>query len=79
MRLFERLWARLIRITKLKNPALFETLCRVTLVASSVSVTVAFGTTAPVESLTVPVMLPVAFWPYAERPHSNAAISRNAK
>jgi hypothetical protein len=48
---------------KLKTPELFETVSRFVFVASSVSVTVAFGMMAPLASVTVPLMFPVAFWP----------------
>src|SRR5215475_4821392 len=43
-------------------PALLETALKLTFVLSFVAVTVAFGTTAPVVSCTVPTMRPVAVW-----------------
>src|SRR5262249_38704240 len=48
--------------SKLYRPALFEVTLKLTLVLSFVAVTVAFGTTAPVVSCTVPTMRPVAVW-----------------
>ena len=49
--------------TKLKNPLLFDTVSRVTLVASLVRTILAWGITAPVESVTIPLNEPVEFCP----------------
>jgi hypothetical protein len=57
-------------------PEVFDTVERFELVASSVSVTVAFGTTAPVASVTVPLMFPVELWPNSEKPQNATANSR---
>jgi hypothetical protein len=48
------------RDSKLYNPALLETALKLTFVPSFVAVIMAFGTTAPVASRTVPTMRPVA-------------------
>ena len=48
-----------------KNPLSFETVSRVVLVASSVSTTLAFGTTALLASYTVALSEPLTFWPKA--------------
>src|SRR5690349_16558841 len=45
---------------KLKNPELFDTVSRLTVDASFMRTTVAPGITAPVESVTVPLMDPLA-------------------
>jgi hypothetical protein len=60
----------------LKNPALFDTVSRFVLVASSVSSTLAFGMTAPLASAAVPLIDPVAFWANKEELQNRTANSR---
>jgi hypothetical protein len=46
----------------LKNPLPFDTVSRVVFVASSVSTTLAFGTTALLASYTTPLSEQLTFW-----------------
>ena len=60
----------------MKKPDPFDADSRVTFVAELFTITLAFGITAPVESVTVPLIVAPAYWPKAGRFRSKrAAIS----